>query len=54
MGSVFICKSYYCIVKTVVAEKNVKTAEVVSQAEERTSCGKWRKTLGNAELYPRL
>ena len=37
-----------------VVEENVKTVEVRSQAEERKSCGKWKKTLGNAELYPCL
>ena len=37
-----------------MVEKNVKTEEVRSQTEESKLCGKWRKTLANAELYPWL
>lgn len=50
--SIFTLNSSYCTVKTVVVEKNVKTEEVRSQTKESKLCGKWRKTLDNAELYP--
>lgn len=49
--SIFTLNSAYCTVKTVVVEKNVKTEEVRSQTKESKLCGKWRKTLDNAELY---